>query len=440
LSAALDSAVNFEKGSAIAAPLSLPAGIAGAKSTGAYVISGKLIARYVIGFTAFLGAFVILEPAPYEVFLALIIVFSFLFGMRLSRLALSLGALIVLFNLGGLFSMLTMSDYKDAPFYLSVSLFLGLSAVFWCAIIESDQRRLRTIMRGYVLGALITATLGIVGYFGAFPGAEIFTLYDRAKGVFQDPNVFGPFLVLPSIYLIYGLLFRSALLAPLRLVILMVLLLGIFLSFSRAAWGLIFVSGLLLYAFALMSETSEKMRLKLIVLGVLGAATLALALTIALQFDVVYEMFTQRAKVVQEYDGAQLGRFARHAIGFQWALENPLGIGPLEFGRILGADTHNIWVKSLMGYGWIGFAAYLTMTVATLVGGAKLIGRKRPWQPYLLCAYATFIGHILIAWVIDIDHWRHVYLLIGIIWGCMALEARHQTDKVRKFVESRVSA
>ena len=39
--------------------------------------------------------------------------------------------------------------------------------------------------------------------------------------------------------------------------------------------------------------------------------------------------FEQRAKVVQDYDGAQLGRFARHAIGFNWALENPLGIGPL---------------------------------------------------------------------------------------------------------------
>ena len=150
---------------------------------------------------------------------------------------------------------------------------------------------------------------------------------------------------------------------------------------------------------------------------------------LALQFDAVYEMFEQRAKVVQEYDGAQLGRFARHAIGFEWALENPLGIGPLEFGLTLGEDTHNIWVKALMDYGWIGFFTYMTMTIATFVGGAKLLGRVRPWQPYLQCLYATFAGHILIAWVIDIDHWRHVYLIIGLIWGCMALEARHQFNR-----------
>ena len=52
--------------------------------------------------------------------------------------------------------------------------------------------------------------LGIVGYFPPFPGAEIFTKYDRAAGAFQDPNVFGPFLTLPGIYLLYRLLTGSA--------------------------------------------------------------------------------------------------------------------------------------------------------------------------------------------------------------------------------------
>ena len=429
MSATLNSSVHFEGGSANAAPLSIPASAVAGKQTGKYLLSGQAISRFIIALVAFLGAFVIREPAPYEVVLAIVMAGFMLFGMRLSRLALSLGALFVLFNLGGLISMFTMADTKTIPLYLAVSIFLGFSSVFWCAVIEADMRRLRTIMRAYVLGAMLTALLGIAGYFHAFPGAGVFTLYDRAMGAFQDPNVFGPFLVLPSIYLIYGLLFRSASLALPRLVVLTILLLGIFLSFSRGAWGLIIIASLLMYLFTLMSEPSDKVKLKLIVLGALGASAAVAALLIALQFDTVYEMFIQRAKVVQEYDGAQLGRFARHAIGFQWALENPLGIGPMEFGVILGEDTHNIWLKSLMAYGWIGFCAYVTMTITTLVGGAKLIGRRRPWQAYLICAYATFIGHIIIAWVIDIDHWRHVYLLIGIIWGCMALEGRHQANK-----------
>jgi hypothetical protein len=33
--------------------------------------------------------------------------------------------------------------------------------------------------------------------------------------------------------------------------------------------------------------------------------------------------------------------------------------------------------------------------------------------------------------VIDTDHWRHFYLLLGLIWGGMGLEYRHQRGMVR---------
>lgn len=411
-----------------AAPLSAAPHVAGLAPARP---GAKLLARWTVALTAFLGAFVINEPAPYELFLLLIMVLFLLFGMRLSQLAISLGVLMVVFNIGGMLSMFTMDDYKEIPLYLAVTLFLGLSSVFWAAAIESDMMRLRSLMRGYVVGATITSLLGIAGYFGLFPGAELFTLYDRAKGAFQDPNVFGPFLILPALYLLYGMIYRSAVLAPARLFLLLILLAGLFLSFSRGAWGAIVISGLCLYAMMLMTEVSDRMRGKLILIGAAGLAVLIALLVVALQFDAVYDMFEQRAQAVQEYDGARLGRFARHMIGFEWALENPLGIGPLEFGLTLGEDTHNIWVKALMAYGWLGFFAYLVLTLATLIGGGRLVGRARPWQPYLQCAFAAYIGHIVLAWVIDIDHWRHVFLLIGIIWGCMALESNHQTQKLR---------
>ncbi|MEP4292235.1 MAG: hypothetical protein ABJ358_09995 [Rhizobiaceae bacterium] len=73
--------------------------------------SNKL-ARWTLGLTAFLGAFVIREPAPYELFLLLTMVMFLLLGMRLSRLAITLGLLFVVFNIGGMVSMFTMADYK----------------------------------------------------------------------------------------------------------------------------------------------------------------------------------------------------------------------------------------------------------------------------------------------------------------------------------------
>jgi O-antigen ligase len=105
-------------------------------------------------------------------------------------------------------------------------------------------------------------------------------------------------------------------------------------------------------------------------------------------------------------------------------MEKPLGIGPLVFGTIYGEDTHNIWLKTLMDYGWLGFVSYLALTAWTLVLGFRHLLRDRPWQPYLMTTYIVFLGHILVGTVIDTDHWRHFYVLLGVLWGCFALEAK----------------
>jgi hypothetical protein len=82
--------------------------------------------------------------------------------------------------------------------------------------------------------------LGVLGYFGALPGGEIFTKFGRAAGAFQDPNVFGPFLTLPGIYLLHRTLTGSVARMPLFAFTLLIIVAGIFLSFSRGAWGLFF--------------------------------------------------------------------------------------------------------------------------------------------------------------------------------------------------------
>ena len=96
------------------------------------------------------------------------------------------------------------------------------------------------------------------------------------------------------------------------------------------------------------------------------------------------------------------------------------------FGQIYGEDTHDIWLKALMDYGWLGFASWAIMVGWTIAAGFKLLFRDRPWQGYLLCAYVVFVGHVFLGTIIDTDHWRHFYLLLGMVWGCIALEYRYQ--------------
>jgi len=399
-----------------------------------------MLASLCVAFGVFLSGFVIREPAPYELFLACLIGIWALFGLKLSRHIAPLIVLYIVFNIGGMFSILTMEEVKDTPMYMAVSLFLALSAIFFAAIIEADHRRLRLIFRAYVAAAIITALLGILGYFGAIPGGEVFTRYSRAMGAFQDPNVFGPYLVLPTLYLMHGLLTGSLRAAPLRVIGLLVLALGVFLSFSRAAWGLLAISMVLLVLTMLIKERTGAFRLKILVMSLLGFVLLVGAIIVALQFDQIADLFTDRAKLVQAYDGARLGRFERHAIGFGMAMEHPLGIGPLEFGLMWGEDTHNIWLKALMDYGWLGFISYLMLMCWTFVLGFRYLLRDRPWQTYLMLALIVLFGHTLIGSVIDTDHWRHFYLLMGIVWGCIALEMRWQANLCKQHWQSALPA
>jgi hypothetical protein len=142
-------------------------------------------------------------------------------------------------------------------------------------------------------------------------------------------------------------------------------------------------------------------------------------------------LLTSRTKLVQDYDGERLGRFARHQIGFLNAMSQPLGIGPMVFSTIFPEDEHNIWLKSLTTYGWLGLLTYIALVWTSIWYGLRYMLRDRPWQPYLVAAWITLCGHELIGNVIDTDHWRHHFLLFGIVWGCAALEHRHQRQRLR---------
>ena len=358
-----------------------------------------------------LSGFVLGEPAPYEVYMAGLMAVWFVFGLAISRTASVLLCLIVAFNIGGALAILQMSHPSDAPLYVAVSLFLGLTSVFFAAAIERQPDLYAIVFRAWIAAAVVTAFLAIVGYFGLLPGSEVFTRYGRASGAFQDPNVFGPFLVAPATFLLYRLY-----------TLFLVLLAGIFLSFSRGAWGLFLLSALLLTIILLGQPSRGATKLRIAILCVLAIAGAILALLAILQLPGVGDLFTARAQLAQDYDSGKFGRFGRYGIGLDMAMQHPFGIGPLVFGKILGEDTHNIWLKALLDYGWIGFAAYTLLIVLTLAGGAKLLFRQRPWQPFFICAYVTLVGHVLLGTIIDTDHWRHFYLLVGLVWAGMALE------------------
>lgn len=374
----------------------------------------------VLWFVLFLGGFVVFEPAPYDFALAAIIPVWLILGLKIPRAIGPLVVCLVLFLTGGLLAMMQARDFSTQPLYYAVSAFLAFSSIFFACLVAEDARRLDIIVGGWIAAAIFTTLLGVAGYFGL--SGELFVRFGRATGGFQDPNVFGPFLIFPFVILV-----RRALTSPFGRalwsgILSLVVLAGIFLSFSRAAWGLTVLATLLVGALLFITERSTKARARFVVLGAVGTVLIVILLGAALSVPAISTLFEDRAQLEQSYDSGHLGRFQRHAIGFNMMLDHPLGIGAIEFGRHFGEDEHDIWLKTLTTYGWLGFASFLTLVIWTLVAAFPLVFRSGPLQAVTQIAYIVFLGHILMATVIDIDHWRHVYLLFGILWGAIAAD------------------
>ena len=119
---------------------------------------------------------------------------------------------------------------------------------------------------------------------------------------------------------------------------------------------------------------------------------------------------------------AHLGRFGRYILGFDLMLDRPLGIGPLQFSKsYFSEDPHNTFLNAFMSGGWLTGFCYLTLCAVTIVKSTRYLFVRTPWQPIYHAVYATYVGIIAESAIIDIDHWRHYFLILGVLWGLMAL-------------------
>ena len=390
------------------------AGIAISRPTG---LPTRALAHAVLWLIVFLGGFVFVEPAPYDLLFAVAAPLWMIIGLTVPRSVSPLVLLLLLFMAGGILAGTQATDLDAQPIYYAITGFLALSACFFACLIAEDRSRLDLIVSAWIAAAVATTCLGLAGYFGLTGG--MFVRYGRATGGFQDPNVFGPFLVFPFLVLVRRVLTGSARSAVVNGSLALVILAGIFLSFSRASWGLALLGTILVGGLLFVIERNSLMRARLLGLAAIGAVAAAIMLAAVLSVPAVADLFAERAQIVQEYDSGYMGRFQRHAAGLNMMLDRPLGIGALEFGLMFGQDEHDIWLKALTTYGWLGFASFLTLVLWTLAAAFPLLFKTSPLQAATQVAYVVFLGHIVIATIIDVDHWRHLFLLIGLLWGAI---------------------
>jgi hypothetical protein len=364
------------------------------------------------------GAIVFIEPSPYEIATLAAMVVFFASGLRMRLVFVPLLILLFLVNIGYTICAAYLLDRMEIVNWIFTSWYMAVMAVFIALVMSEDTAaRLDLLRRGLIAGALLASLAGIGGYLHLIPGGDIFTLYGRASGTFKDPNVFGAFLVLPALFCLQSVVSDSFGRSVRSTIALSIITLAVLLAFSRAAWGLLAVTAAFMLALMVLTSQSNKQRSRIIIMAIAAVIAVALVLVILLQFDFIADMFKQRASFDQSYDEGRFGRFGRHVLGAQMALDLPFGIGPLQFTKFFPEDTHNSYLNAFMSGGWISGISYPALVFTTGLLGFRYIFVRTPWQRAYLAVFAAYLGTVGEAFIIDTDHWRHFWMMLGAMWG-----------------------
>jgi O-Antigen ligase len=374
----------------------------------------------------FSGFLVFIEPAPFEIAFALVAMIFVLTGLKISILFLPMILLLVLYNIGGGLSLMAVVDESRAVWFVVISVYMAVMAIIIAAIFSEDtQRRLDLMKSGYALAAFLASIAGIMGYFDVAGTFDYFTRYGRAMGTFKDPNVFGTFIVLPLVYIVQGFFLGTHRRPVIAAGILLIIVAGLFLSFSRGAWGVAVAAVGLCILLTFITAESGKLRMRIIGISLLGIAAFVVLLAIALQFEAIRETFEVRASLNQDYDYGETGRFGNQRRSIPLLLGEPNGFGPTMFRDIFPEDPHNTFLNAFASYGWLGGISYASLIAVTMLVGWSLVFRKTPWQNDAIAVWSSFFFLMLQGLQIDTDHWRHFYVQLGLTWGLMLASLRY---------------
>ena len=373
----------------------------------------------VLYITVLTSSIAFVEPSPHDFLIGPLAIVAFAAGIRFHRILIVPFLLLMAMNFFGLMTLLNVPDQEKTVQYAATSIYMAVASILFAMLFaDKTMPRLAAMRSAYIWTTAFTAICGTAGYFHLFPGAEIFTLYDRALGTFKDPNVYSPFLILPALMLMERMI-RHRIDLP-SVLFTGIILFGLLIGFSRGAWFHFAISLAVVIALAFLTAPTPKQRMRVLGLTLLGVALVAVLLAILLSTTSLGSMFAQRAQLIQSYDVGTGGRFRLQELALGSVLNFPNGMGPFEFARVNGLQQHNVYLQAFLVYGWAGGMAYILLVLSTIWIGLTSALVRTPWQGFAIAAIGAFIGEALEGFIIDTDHWRHFYLIMGIVWGLAA--------------------
>lgn len=370
------------------------------------------------------GAIALVEPSPYDYASLIAMPLWLLGGFTIQRSFIVFAFLILLYTLMGFVTLIPYWSDADSALYEYQSAYLTVTGLFFALFIgERTQERGELILKAYVASAMIAASCGVLGYFDVAGLGELFSRYGRASGTFKDPNVLGSFVILGALYLTQNLILARARSVAFTTGLLIVIVAGIFLSFSRGSWGAAVFATIVMVASAYFTTNGAKTKRRIAITAFVAAIVTVVVVLILLSTEETREFFLKRTTLIQDYDEGATGRFGNQMRSIPMLLGSFDGFGPLRFRLIFGLEPHNSYLGAFANAGWLGGLLFILVVGVTSFVGLRLMFRPSPYQRQAQVYFPALLVFFLQAFQIDIDHWRHVFLMLGAIWG---LEAARQ--------------
>ena len=373
------------------------------------------LARYEIaaGLGMLVLGVVFVEPAPPDAVLGIVMLVAILTGrFTLRSVPSPMLALVVVMLVLNLVSAIFAVYPGRAVFFFMITAYLAMFAL-WLTGYVSSVERARSIIRPLVAGAVASSLIGVGVLFFSFPGKSSVDFSDgfRANGLFKDPNVFGPFLVVVALIVLSEILeprlLRGRLLT--KIGYLLALALGIVFAFSRAAWLNAAVGVLVMMAVYAMRRGGSVNVAKIGVTLAFAFAVGSVTLSATGQLTFLHE----RAHI-QSYD---TDRFSAQREGVRLAQEHPLGIGPGQFEQTVGIASHSTYVRTLAEQGVLGLITTFCLLAGTLaLATLNAVKGRDSCGVGSAALLAAWCGVMANSAFVDTLHWRHLWLVAALIW------------------------
>jgi O-antigen ligase len=372
------------------------------------------------------------EPAPPDLAFGVIMCVAAVTGrFRLSRVPPLLRWIVALLLFVNLASMTDIVKGSAAVRFLLITVYLAIFALWLTAFMDSPKRS-RLVVVTWLVIAVASAVVASLALHFPIPGRQFINGSvdngERASGLFKDPNVFGPFLIPIALILLEQHIAPKVprllrLRAGTTWLLLLALTLGVLFSYSRAAWANFAIAIVVMLAASSMRRRGSRRALR-----ALGAMLLVGGITLVILSASGSVHFLEQRAHAQSYD---THRFAAQSFGWQLGWTHPVGVGPGQFEFHSPIASHSTFVRVFAEQGPLGLLLWVTLLLATLVLALRNVVLGRDTYGIGSAALlGAWCGLIFNSAVVDTLHWRHLWVVIALVWAGAARGSPAQSGSV----------